>query len=78
MARKLKIMENEKHPLDDLKNDEITKKREKWEMHTEGPGIWRENGKILQMKNTHCRTWNMARNTQKREKWEKYFEGPGL
>ena len=29
MERKLKIMENEKHPLDDLKNDEITKKREK-------------------------------------------------
>ena len=28
MARKLKIMENEKHPLDDLKNDVITKKRE--------------------------------------------------
>ena len=28
MARKLKIMENEKHQLDDLKNDEITKKRE--------------------------------------------------
>ena len=24
MARKLKIMENEKHPLDDKKNDEIT------------------------------------------------------
>ena len=29
MARKLKIMENETHPLDDLKNDEITEKREK-------------------------------------------------
>ena len=29
MPRKLKIMENEIHPLDDLKNDEITKKREK-------------------------------------------------
>ena len=29
MARKLKIMENEKLPLDDLKNDEITEKREK-------------------------------------------------
>ena len=29
IPRKLKIMENEKHPLDDLKNDEITKKREK-------------------------------------------------
>ena len=29
MARKLKIMENEKHPLDDLKNDKITENREK-------------------------------------------------
>ena len=29
IARKLKTMENEKHPLDDLKNDEITEKREK-------------------------------------------------
>ncbi|CRH55796.1 Uncharacterised protein [Chlamydia abortus] len=29
MARKLKIMENEKLPIDDLKNDEITEKREK-------------------------------------------------
>ena len=42
MARKLKIMENEKNPLD-LKNDEITKKREKWDAHshlldgTQGP-----------------------------------------
>ena len=26
MTRKVKIMENEKHPLDDLKNDEITVK----------------------------------------------------
>ena len=29
MAIKLKIMENEKHPLDNLKNDEITEKLEK-------------------------------------------------
>ena len=29
MARKLKIMENEKHPVEDLKNDEISEKREK-------------------------------------------------
>ena len=43
MARKLKIIENEKHPLDDTKNDEITEKREKLEIHTVGPGIWREN-----------------------------------
>ena len=43
MARKLKIMEKKKHPLDDLKNVEITKKREKREMNTEGPVIWRGN-----------------------------------
>ena len=42
MARKLKIMENENHPLEALKNDEITEKREKGKMHTVGPGIWRE------------------------------------
>ena len=29
MARELKIMENEEHLLDNLKNDEITEKREK-------------------------------------------------
>jgi hypothetical protein len=29
MARKLKIMENEKHPLDDFPPPEITEKREK-------------------------------------------------
>ena len=29
MARKLKIMENEKHKLEDLKYDEITEKGEK-------------------------------------------------
>ena len=65
MARKLKIMKNEKHPLDNLKNDEITEKREKWEMHTVGPGIWRENWKSRKRRNTHFRTWNMARKTEK-------------
>ena len=29
MTRKLKIMENEKHPLNDWKNDEIIEKNEK-------------------------------------------------
>ena len=29
IIRKLKIMENEKNPLDDLKNEEITEKPEK-------------------------------------------------
>ena len=65
MVRKLKIMENEKHSIDDLKNDEITEKHEKWEMHTVGPGIWRENWKSLKMRNTHFRTWNMERKTEK-------------
>ena len=65
MARKLKIMENEKYALDHLKNYKITEKREKWEMHTVGPGIWRENWKSQNMRNTHFRTWNMARKTEK-------------
>ena len=43
MARKLKIMENEKQPLEGLKNDEITEKHEKCEIHTVGPRIWQEN-----------------------------------
>ena len=43
MARRLRIMENKKHQLDDLKNDEITEKREKREIHSVGPGIWRKN-----------------------------------
>ena len=43
MARKLKIMENEKHTLEDLKKGEITERREKREMHTVGPGIWQDN-----------------------------------
>jgi len=42
MAGKLKIMENVKNPLYNLKNDEITEKT--WEI-----------------RNAHCRTWNMAR-----------------
>ena len=42
MAKKPKIMENKKHPLDEWKNDENTEKREKCDMHTVGPGIWRE------------------------------------
>ena len=36
-------MENEKQLHDHLKNDEITEKLEKCEMHTVGPGIWQEN-----------------------------------
>jgi hypothetical protein len=56
MARKLKIVENEKHPLEDLKIDEITAKREKCETYTVGLGIWRENRKSRKMRKTHLRT----------------------
>ena len=66
MARKLKIMENEKHPLDDMKNDEIAEKLEYWEMHTVGTGIWRENWKSEKIRNTHFKMWNMERKTEKR------------
>ena len=55
MGRKLKTMENEKHPRDDLKNNEITEKREKREIHTVGPGIWRENLKSQKMRITLVR-----------------------
>ena len=48
-----------------LKNDEITEKCEKWEMHTAGPGIWRENWKSRKMRNMHFRSWNMAKKTEK-------------
>ena len=43
MARKLKIMENGKHPLDDLKMKKSLKNVKKGKMHTVGPGIWKEN-----------------------------------
>ena len=45
MARKVKIMENEKHPLDDWKNDEITKnvKNEKCTLKDLGYGEKSEN-----------------------------------
>ena len=78
MARKLKITENEKHPLDDLINDEITEKREKWEMPTEETGIWRENWKSQKMRNTQFRTWNMARKKEKVENLEMSTLGRGI
>ena len=43
-----------------------------------GTGIWRENSKTQKMRHTHCRTWNMVRNSEKREKCEIYTVGPGL
>ncbi|SFW07527.1 Uncharacterised protein [Chlamydia abortus] len=42
MARKLKIMENEKLPIDDLKNDKL-KKVDNLDVSIVGRGIWQEN-----------------------------------
>ena len=44
MARKLKIMENEKHPLDDLKNDKITGKT--WKMRKAHGRTWNITRKL--------------------------------
>ena len=71
-------METEKHPLEDLKNDEIPEKREKWEMHTVGPGIWQEKLKEQKMRITLVRQWNVTRNIEKYEKWEMHTVGPGI
>ena len=63
MARTLKIMENGKLPLDDLKNDEITEKREKMRnTHFRTCNMARKTEKGGKFRNVHCRTWNMARN----------------
>ena len=55
MARKQKIMENEKHPLDDLKNEEITEKRKKWKCKVKAAlselAMKDENDKALEKKN---------------------------
>ena len=49
-----------------------TEKRGKSDTHTVGPEIWGETMKKLENEtHTHCRTWNMVRNT-KNEKNEIY------
>ena len=45
MARNPKIMENEKHQLNDLKNEKIIKKGEKWENQKKELGKCEKNGK---------------------------------
>ena len=52
MVRKLKIMENHKHTLQDLKYGKNSVKRDKWEMQTVGPVIWHET--VKNVKNEKC------------------------
>jgi hypothetical protein len=58
--------------IEDLKNEEITEKREKLEIHTVVPGIWWENWKSRKMRNTQFRTWNMTRKTEKCGKFRNF------
>ena len=37
-------------------------------MNNVGPGLWQENWPTKKMRNSHGKTWNMARNTEKRAK----------
>ena len=50
----------------------------KWETHIVEHGIWRENWQMSKMRNTHCSTWNMLRNTKNREKWEMHTVEPEI
>jgi len=55
-----------------------TAKRGKWETHTVGPGLKRENWKTWKMRHKHYMASNMVRNTEKGAKWEIYTEGSGI
>ena len=67
-----------RNTLQDLEYGKKHRKSEKLEMHFLGPGIRIEIRKTWKMRNKHCLTWNMARNTQKRGKLEMNIVGPGL
>ena len=67
MARKLKIMENHKHTLQDLKYGKNSVKRDKWEMQTVGPGIWQETVKNVKNEKYTLLDGNMARKLKKVE-----------
>ena len=74
----LKNVENDTQTLYYLEYGEKHWKYGTWWMHTVGPRTWQENWKLWKMKNTRCRTWNMARNTERRDKCESHNVGPEL
>ena len=51
----------------DLEYVDKTENHGKRETHTVGPGIGLEMLKTWEMRNAHCRTWNMVRNIQNME-----------
>ena len=50
----------------------------KWEIHTLGPGIYRETHKYMENETQTLNDWNMARNTEKDRKTEIHTVGPGI
>jgi hypothetical protein len=59
MARKLKIMENEKHTCRNWNLARNSENREKLEIHSVGTGLCREKGKPWKMRRKNCMTWNI-------------------
>ena len=43
-----------------------------------GTRIWRENRKSWKTKNTHCKTWIMARKLKKSGKWHRNTVRPAI
>ena len=72
MARKLKIMENEKHTCRNWNLARNSENREKLEIHSVGTGLCREKGKPWKMRRKNCMTWNKAINSEI-VKTEKYM-----
>ena len=63
-----------------MKNDEITKKREKLQMHTEGPGIWRDpktNPSTCHVDEELAKKW-LATGAQPTEVVSKIFKQAGI
>ena len=50
----------------------------KWKTHTVGHEVWQETLKTWRMRNSNCRTWNMARKMKKHGKWEKHTVRHGI
>ena len=64
MTRNTENVKNEKYTLQELEYGKKTNKEENCEKHLVGPGLQRENLKMKKMRQKHCLTWNMVRNTE--------------
>ena len=86
MARKLIIMENEKHPLDLLKNDEITQKPEKnffsLSRHISRPKVCISHFPRFSVFSPYSRSYSVHfsffKFFEKRKKWEMQTVGPTI